>query len=181
MSEIENIDAIRDAFDAAVNAGKSADEVKVEMIKAGCQFKDTGKLYKEWGLEAGVVVDTKARAEQVDGILSSMDNLDTEDGFNDAIDAIMDGVDNTSEKQAGSLLRTWCKKNDVTPFKKPKGSGGNGKNGINAKILNFLKDNPHTDEASLDDFINEHGSETTKKTWRNHYQNIRSVVNAVAA
>lgn len=172
-------DAIRSAFDAAVEDGKGADEVKVEMIKAGCQFKDTGRLYKEWAIETGIMVDAKERAAKVEDILSAAEDLDTEEGFNDAMDAIESDIKGTSTKQASALIRSWAKKNEVEVYKKPR-SAGKGRNGINTKLLSFLKDNPHSTKDELDAFIDENGSETTKKTWRNHYQNIRSVVNAVA-
>ena len=171
---------VRAVFAAAVAEGKSADETKVEMIKAGCDFKDTVKLYKEWAIETGIMVNTKERAKEVDDILSGLDGLDTEDGFNDAVDTIMDNIDHVDEKKSASLIRAWAKKNEAEVFKRTKG-GGKGRNGINTKLFAMLKDNPHTTEAELDAFIDENGSETSKKTWRSHYQNIRGLVNAVAA
>jgi hypothetical protein len=173
-------DAIRAAFDAAIKDGKGADEVKVEMIKAGCQFKDTGKFYKEWAIESGIMVDAKERSIKVDEILSEIDGLDTEDGFNDAMDSIMDDIKGTTDRQAGGLIRAWCKKNEVEAYKKPRSSGSR-QTGINAKVFVLLQENPHTTEEEMNTFIDENGSETSKKTWRAHYQKIRSLVNSVAS
>jgi len=152
------------------------------MIKAGCQFKDTGKLYKEWAIEAGIMVDAKERAAKVDEILSTFSDLDTEGGFNDAMDEIMAKINGTNAKQAGALIRSWCKKNEVAVYKKPKGTGTRAnKEGSHAFFLNALRDNPHMTEDEMNALIEEKGSKTTKTSWRSYYQNIRSLVNDIAA
>jgi len=177
-------DAIRAAFDAAIKAGKGADEVKVEMIKAGCQFKDTGKFYKEWAIESGIMVDAKERAIKVDEILSDVDGVDTEDGFSDAMDALMDGIAGTSDRQAGGLIRAWAKKNEVEVYKKPKSTGGGQRSGFVHEFHDMLRENPQMTEEEATAIIN--GTDGHKETSENvkryakMYQNTRALVNDVA-
>ena len=179
MSE-ENNAAIREAFDAATADGKNADEVKVEMIKAGCQFKDTGRLYKEWGIETGIVVDAKERTAKVDDVMSSQGDLDTEDGLSAAMEAIMDDINGTNEKQAGALIRAWAKKNDVDVFKKPKGGGGVRKSSFIFVLIERLLDNPSMDESTFDELVA--GAETkAASTYRSHYNAVRELANQLSA
>lgn len=176
--------AIRDAFDSAVADGKGADEVKVEMIKAGCQFKDTGRLYKEWAIETGIMVDAKERAAKVEDILSGFSALDNEDDFNSAMDAIMDGIPNTNNKQAGGLIRSYAKKNDMEVFKRAKAAGA-GRTSFASKFYDSLRSNPGMTEDEAAAIIN--GTDGNEETSANvqkhasHYQAIRKLVNDVAA
>jgi len=178
-------EAIRAAFDAAVADGKGADEVKVEMIKAGCQFKDTGRLYKEWAIDSGIMIDTKERAAKVDEILSDFDNLDTEEGYSDAMDALTDSINGTSNKQAGALIHSWAKKNEVAVYKRPKGGSGVGRSGFVNKFHDMLRANPQMTEDEAHDILhglngNEATSENVKR-YERMYQNIRKLVNDVTA
>lgn len=178
-------DAIRSAFDSAVAAGKSADEVKVEMIKAGCQFKDAVKLYKEWGTETGIVVNTKERAEKAAEILSGFEAFDTNESRDEAINALIDGL-SVEAKSAGALLRAYAKKNEMEVAKKTRGAGGGaGRSGFASKFYVFLEANPSATEAEAAAFINGEGDheETSANVQKHasHYQAIRALVNKVAA
>jgi len=170
---------IKAAFNVAIKDGKGVDETKVEMIKAGCSFKDAGRLYKDWAVESGIIIDPKERANRVGNILVGMDSLDTEDGFDTAVERIIDYIDGTSIRQAGALIRAWGKRTENPIYKRVR-KAGKGRNGINIKIFALLRANPLTTEKEMDAFVDENGSVTSKKTWRSHYQKIRILVNAIA-
>ena len=178
MSE-ENNEAIKAAFDAAIADGKDADEVKVEMIKAGCQVKDTGRLYREGAIDSGIMMDTKARTAKIDDILSGVDGLDTEDGLTDAIDALVDGVPATSEKSAAALIRGWGKKNEVDIFKRTRGTGTGGTRAFIFRLTDALVENPSMNEDTFNEMLSNEGKSSQK--YGSHFNSIRVLANKLAA
>jgi len=172
-------EAVENAFKAACEAKKDEDTIKIEMISAGAKFKKVTKMFNELMVKHGYAVSKEDKSKAVAAACVDVE-LSTEDGFSAATKALIATLEGTSEKSASASIRAYAKKNDLEFFKKPKAEG-KGKGGINAKILAAVIDNPKMTEVEMNAFIDEHGSDTTKKTWRSYHQNVRAAANAIAA
>ena len=167
-------DAVREAFAAAVKAGKSEDEVKIDMISAGAKFKNVGKLYNEMMIEAGLAISKDEKDKIVADAATDAD-LSTEEGFDAAVAKINDAIESTNEKGAATMLRAYARKNKIDFFKKPKKEGG--------KRTTFLTDfyaalveNPNMTEEEAHNFMVEHGTANTLR-WEKAHQRVRKLAN----
>lgn len=179
-NEVEVEAAIREAFDA--NQGKEEDQIKLAMIQAGATFKNVTRLFNQFMVDAGLSVSKEEKEqkvlEAVDGI-----ELSTEEGFDTAVQRLVESI-NATEKSAAALIRAYAKKNEVEVFKKAKGGNGGGKQGFAAKFYAFLVAQPTCSKEEAIAFIQGEGDheETSENTKRHqsHYLAIHAMVNKIA-
>ena len=112
---------VREAFEAAISAGKSADEIKVEMLKAGAPFSGITKMYNDLMVETGRMTDPEEKAKIIDSVCSEHD-ISTEEGFNDAFEEISEKLEGLTERQIASSIRGYAKRNKIDVYKKPRSS-----------------------------------------------------------
>lgn len=176
-------EAIQSAFSIGQEEGLTDDQIKYNMIGAGATFKNVTRLFNELMVEAGLAEDKSTRDEKIAAILESAD-VSTEEGFNEAVQQIMEDCVGVVERSAAGSIRAYCKKNDKPVFIKPKGEGSNRESFI-GRFYAWLIENPKVSEAECHDFLfglNGHPatSENVKNYERMH-QNVRKLVNDVAA
>ena len=113
---------ILDAFNAATEAGKEGDDVKMEMIKAGAAFKSVTNLFNKYMIDSGKAMSGDQKKELLD---KSLDDavLDTEEGFAAAVKVIVDKGTNVNDKSAAGMVRAWAKKAEVECYKAPASEG----------------------------------------------------------
>ena len=185
QEEEENItEVVREAFLGVINGleeGEEIDEeaVKLAMIGAGATFKSIGRLYNKFCIDSGLAISAEDRRTAVDGLLEDAD-ITSEEGFDAAVDALVDGVKGTTERSAGGLIRGYGKKNEIEVFAKPKTEGSP----RNPFVVNFhqgLISNPEMDEQGLRDIILAlpEDQQTNPTRWFSQHNNIRKTVNAV--
>lgn len=176
--EVEQEDtAIWDAFSEAADAGSSEDEVKMSMISAGATFKNVTRLHNGFMIDAGLAVSR----EEKDGIVAEhMEDADvsTEEGFDAKVSEIAEATTGATEKSAAAMIRAYCKKNEITVFKKV-GSGKSRQDGFRFQFYAFLKANPGCSAADAQAYGDANGSDNDKKAF-SHYQAIRELVNTVS-
>lgn len=182
MEMNELLAAIREAFNAAVVAGKEEDAIKLDMITAGATFKNVTRLFNEFMVDAGLAISKDEKDQKV---LEAVDGLDlsTEEGFDSAVVKLVELL-NTTEKSAAAIVRAYGKKNEVEVFKKAKTSTGEARNGFATKFYQFLIENPTCSKEQAVAFIqgtdgHEETSENTKRH-QSHYLAIHRLVNCVA-
>lgn len=174
---------IKDAFEAAVNAEKNEDQIKMDMIKAGCPFKSVAKMYNDLQVEAGLVSSKEERNAILDKALKEKD-LTSEKVFDKAVGTIVEKVKGANEKSAAALIRAWAKKNEVECFVKPKAESGGGRSGFASGFYAWLAKNPKSTAAQAKAFIQgTDGHEATSenvKRHESHYLGVHALVNKVA-
>lgn len=173
--------AIKDAFEAALDAGKDEDDVKMDMIQSGATFKNVTRLYNKFMIDAGLAMSAADRKAVVDETLEGRD-LSTEEGFDQAVAALVEAVTGSTERSAAALVRSFGKKEDVDVFTKPKGDGGT-RNPFVRVFHDALIENPDMDEQGLKDIIAslEPDHQVNPTRWFNQHNNIRKTANAIAS
>lgn len=176
--EVEEVDAILEAFEVATADDKNEDEVKMALIGAGATFKNVTRLYNAYMVDAGYAISKEEKVEIVDKILADKD-LSDEKVFNKVLDAIVAKAAGVTEKSAAALIRSFAKANDLECFKKPKGSGG-ARDGFRSRFLSALSESPTMTEAECTTYLQT--AEGTSGNILKHegvYQAIRSMANAI--
>jgi len=174
--------AIREAFDAAHEAGKEEDAIKLDMISAGATFKNVTRLFNQFMVDAGLAVSKEEKEQKLLEAVEGVD-LSTEEGFDGAVATLAEAINGT-EKSAAALIRAYAKKNELEVFKKSKGGNGGGKQGFAGKFYAFLVANPTCSKEQAIAFIqgtdgNEETSENVKRH-QSHYLAIHAMVNQIA-
>ena len=178
--EVEAVDEIRIAFDAAVSSDKGEDEIKMALIGAGATFKNVTRLYSKYMVDAGYAVSKEEKAEIVSSILNDADVSD-ETGFGKCVAAICAKASGVTEKAAGSLIRAWAKANEMEYYTKPKGSSGP-RDSIRGRFYSALVANPTMTAEECTAHLQ--GDPDSSNNVMNHervYQGVRELVNKIAA
>lgn len=125
-------------------ADKSEDDIKMDMFAAKVPFSKLNALYKTISIEEGYIVDPKEVAEGVNAYITSGDidfeALSTWDEVSSIVDGIAGEVNGATATRVLSLIRSYCKDEEIELPKKPKGSsgGGGGKGGKIAQAITAL-------------------------------------------
>lgn len=175
---------LRAVFDEEHAKGTAEDGIKMAMVMAGATFKNVTRLYNEFMISAGHVA-SKDEREQI--VLSAVEGkaLDTEDGFNQAVQAIVVGLKGSNEKSAASLVRGHAKKLGLTVYKKERESltGRAGRSGFTEKFYAYLRANPACTKEQATAFVTgkEGCEETSENTIKRlpHFLHIWQLVSDV--
>lgn len=176
----DEINEILNAFEDAVAAGKSEDEVKMALIGAGATFKNVTRLYNQYMIDAGYAISKEEKSEIVDKILEGKDLAD-ESVFNKAIEAIVKKAAGVTEKSAASLIRSYAKANDLECYRKPKGTGG-ARVGFRSRFFDALVANPAMSQEDCGEYLRTaEGTSDNVVKHESVYQGIRELVNKIHA
>lgn len=187
MDQVENAQPedqeveILAAFDSAVAENQDEDEIKMSMIGAGATFKNVTRLYNKFMIDAGLAVSKADRDEIVQGVLEGRD-LSTEEGFDEAVAAIIEAVNGSTDRSAAGLIRSYGRKNELEVFKKAKGTGA-GRSSFASKYYEFIIGNPGMDEDEAKAYVmgegdHEDTSDNVKKHL-SHYLGIWKLANTI--
>jgi hypothetical protein len=134
-------------------------------------------------IEAGLAEDKSTRDEKIAAILKEAD-VSTEEGFNAAIQQIMEDCVGLVERSAMGAIRAYCKKHDKPVWTKPKTEGGSRESFI-GRYYAWLIENPTVSEEECHKFLfGTDGYPETSDNVKNYermHQNVRKLVNDVAA
>jgi len=182
VEENETHNAIVEAFDSAVAAEQSEDEIKMAMIAAGATFKNVTRLYNQFMIDAGLAISKEDRAKLVEDTLEGRD-LSEEEGFDEAVAALVEAVKGATERSAAALVRSYAKKNELDVFVKPKGAGGN-RTSFAGQFYEFLAGNPTMTKEEATAYIMGEGdhADTSANVQKHlsHYVGIWALVNRIA-
>jgi len=175
VQEISEEDAkIRSAFDA--NQGQDEEDVKMSMLQAGCKIKSVTRMYNQFMIDSGMMASKDEKNEVLEKNLTDVD-LSDEDTFNVAVENIAAEITGATEVSAATMIRSYCKRENVECYKKPVGER---RSGFRFKFYDELIANPIMSSSEAKKLCDEFGSENDKKAV-SHYQAIREMVNKVAA
>ena len=186
QEEVDELEvAINEAFEAAIQSGKTEDDVKLAMIGAGATFKNVTRLYNAFMIDAGLAISKADRDLAIAGIVGDPALLIEEEHFDSCVAQIVEQIKGATERAAGAMLRSYAKANGAECFKKTKEATGARQSGFRANVYNLFIQNPDLTEAELDRFANEEAetslaSDNDRKQL-SHYHGLRKMVNAVAA
>lgn len=164
---------IKDAFDDNVDSDE--DTVKMAMLQAGCKFKAVSRLYNQYMVSAGLLATKEEKTEAVVSAVNEYD-VDEAEGFDEATVYVAELVNGATENSAATMIRSYCKREEIEVYVKPKGVRTTG---FRFKFYEALRSEPKMSESNSLAFIKEHGSENDKRAFT-HYQAIRKLVNEVS-
>lgn len=154
-STMSKLEKVLEIVNAGVEAGKSDDEIRIDIIQSGVTFKEAGKLFTQAMEEAGHRISPKQRSEKIAIILEDAEfNPETAEQVTKMVAKIVEEVADTSEKQALAAVRKWAKENEIELPKAPKKSAGRASGGsIVAKTLEWLLEHKDATEAEVTEFV----------------------------
>lgn len=165
---------IRAAFDQ--NQGNDEEIVKMAMLQAGAKIKAVTRLYNQYMIDSGLMASKEEKDNALDTACTDVDLTD-EDNFDTAVLQVMESVTGATDKTAATMVRAWCRREDVDCYKKAGGEGR--RSGFRFKFYDELRKNPAMTKDEANGIGDEHGSENDKKAFT-HYQAIRELVNQVS-
>jgi len=167
--------AIRKAFDD--NSTAEEEVTKLAMINAGCKIKAVSRMYNTFMIDSGQMA---SKEEKDDALTSELEDTDlSEEGdFNTAVENLVDTITGSTVKSVSAMVRAWAKKNDVECYKKPAGTPG--QSGFTHKFHEALLADPTMDKATCTKFIEDNGSDNTKRH-ESSYQTLRQFANDMNA
>lgn len=150
-----------------VEAGKSDDEMLVEIITAGVSFRQAGKLFKDTMERLGIRASLKAVKDAARDLLDDMEfNPQSYEDVEKAIAEILDEVEGATPKQALTAVRSFCRENEIELPKRP--AGRRGAVGFRRQIFDFLIANPNVSMEDLEEFFVDNGKKPENaKFWSN--------------
>lgn len=150
-STMSKLEKVLEIVNAGVEAGKTDDEIRIDIIQSGFTFKEAGKLFTQAMEEAGHRISPKQRVEKIVEILEEAEfNPETSDQLSEMISRICEEVADTSEKQALAAVRKWAKENEIELPKAPKKSAGRAAGGsIVSKTLEWVLEHKDATEAEI--------------------------------
>ena len=166
--------AVRAAFDE--NVGQDEETTKMAMLQAGCKIKSVTRLYNQFMIDSGLSASKEEKDKVLDVELTDVELTD-EETFNEKITAIAAAVTGATDKSAATMIRAWCRANEVECFKKV--AGATRRSGFRFEFYDALRASPNMTAAEAAALITEKGSDNDNKA-ASHYQAIRELVNAVA-
>jgi hypothetical protein len=182
FTEEETVDKALEVFKDCMEKNMDDESTKLAMIQAGgATFKNVTRLFNQYMIDEGYAMTKEDKETIVDDVMSDAD-VSTEEGFQAAVDAIVERGVNISDKSAAALVRKYAKDNEIEVYKAAKAGSGTGRVGFAAKYYELLIANPAISEEEAAEFIN--NSEYSTDNVRNHmshYQSIRKMANNIAA
>lgn len=149
MSDTDIIDKI---VTAGHKAGKTDDDMLIEIVKAGVPFKNAGKGFKEAMERLGFRITTKDRQAEIDKILSENKfSAESYDEVKKAMEHIVKKVANTTDKQAISAIRKYAKANGIEIPKAERKERGAG--GFKTRMYKWIQENPTATDAKFQKYL----------------------------
>lgn len=154
QNEMTESQKVEEIVEAGLAAGKSEDDILVEIINAGVAYKKAGKLFNQYMLNSGHRITRKERNEQVAELLDEAEfNPETGEEVAAMIEKITSEVKATNEKEALQAIRAFARDNDIELPKVPK--KGRTQGGFKGKVFAWMLDNPTAGADDLTSFITE--------------------------
>lgn len=157
-------------------AGKSDDEMLIEIVGRGVKFALAGKLFKQVMEAKGFRVSNKDRAAKAEQLLSGA-NLDNAEAVEATVESLVKNLPDTNEKQAKAILRKFAKANEIELPKAEKGSKKS-VGGFRGKLFKWMIANPTADAAALTAFVTDLGK---KESVAKRYAEVFDVAKKMAA
>jgi hypothetical protein len=154
-STMSKLEKVLEIVNAGVEAGKTDDEMRIDIIQSGVTFKEAGKLFAQAMEQSGHRISPKARDEKIAIVLEGEEfNPSTTEELDAMVVKIVSEVSDTSEKQAIASIRKWAKENEIELPKATKKAAGRASGGsMVAKTLEWLLDHKDATEAEVMEFV----------------------------
>ena len=157
VNEMTDSAKVKAIVSAGVEAGKSDNDMLVEIVNSGVSFKAATKLFKQAMEEGGYRINAKKRAELAAEILAKNDFAPaTYDEVKEMAEHIIKEVPDTTNAQALAAIRKYAKENSIElPKPEKKGGGRSRSNSMRGRAYTWMVNNYNASDADLKKFIME--------------------------
>lgn len=156
MNDKTDTQKVAEIVAAGVEAGKTDDEMLIEILSSGIKFKAAGKLFNAAMTEGGYRITAKKRKEECRAILVEAEfQPETYEELEKMLEHLSQNVADTETNQAYSIVRAYAKEFEIElpkPVKAPKG-------GLLQRALEWMVANPEGSDDDLAAWIEEQGKE----------------------
>jgi len=150
MNKMSESQKVMELVKLGIEAGKSDDEILVEIVMSGIPFKKAGRMFKAAIEESGLRISTVDRVAAVNEILTEAEF--TPENYGDVekmIEQIVKNVKDTNTVQAMKLIKKFCKENEIEFPKRP----AKPKGGLLSRFRLHLLRNPALTAAEMEDWL----------------------------
>lgn len=152
INTMSDTDKVKEIVEAGIKAGKSDEEMVIEIIQTGIAFGAAGRMFKKAVQEGGYRLTNKEREENV---MNHLANAEFEPTDYDQVKAMAEelekSIKDTDSVRAMRLIKKYCKVNEIEFPKKPKKPKG----GFLAMFKQFVISNPAVSVEELHSWIEE--------------------------
>jgi hypothetical protein len=168
QNEMTDTQKVEQIVKAGFEAGKTEEQMMVEIVNAGVSFKSAIKLYKAATESLGLATSAKERSEKAAAIIkevtAGVEPKDvTAELISTLVTRIATEVKDEDEKHAMVYVRKYAKEHNIELPKAEKAAGrASGVSGLRAEAHEWMKANPTASEKELAAFITSKGKEPKK-------------------
>lgn len=143
-------------------AGKTEDDMLIQIVQAGISFRRAGKMFKETIERLGLRTSVKDVKELAQKLLAELDFKPTTYAeFEKAVDVVLEKSPEGAERgQAVAAVKAYAKSKEIELPKRPKGQRG--AIGFKGDAFKWILDNPNATEADLTAYLNSKGKDPEK-------------------
>lgn len=171
QNEMSESELVKGIVEAGVEAGKTDDEMLLEIVTQGVKFKAAGRLFNQCMEAGGYRLSGKKRTEQINEILEESEFApENYEEYAAMIERLTSEVNDTSEVQARKAIKAFAKENEIELPKLPAKSKG----GIRSKIFDAVIANPAMTEGDLKEMLA--GLSKDEETADKHFRYYMPVV-----
>ncbi len=168
VKEMTDSAKVKSIVSAGVEAGKTDNDMLVEIVNSGVSFKAATKLFKQAMEEGGYRISAKKRAELAAEILAKSNFAPTTyDEIKEMAEHIIKEVPDTTNAQALAAIRKYAKGSNIElPKPERKGPGG-GPRGFRAKMFAWMVEHPDATRDEFERYIKENDKKDVlaKRFW----------------
>jgi len=157
-------------------AGKSDDEMLIEIVSRGVKFALAGKLFRQVMEAKGFRVSNKDRVNKAEELLEGIE-FDTAEAVEATVANLVKTLPDTNEKQAKSILRKFAKANEIELPKAEKGTKKSA-GGFRPKLFKWMIAHPTATAEQLTTYVTDLGK---KEAVAKRYAELFDVAKKMAA
>lgn len=156
QSKMSETQKVKEIIVAGVAAGKSDDEMLIEIVTSGIPFKLAGRLFKKEMEEGGHRISASKRKESIEEILAEAEfEPATYQEVSDMVARIVKEVNDTDDKQAMKAIKAYMKEKELEVPKPEKGEAPRG--GLRSRFCGWFSENPAATDDDIRKWFGEQG------------------------
>lgn len=137
--------------------GDQADDIKMEMFSQKIPYSKLNGLFKSISIELGLMVDPKTVTDGANALIEQVawDEYEGWEQFAAAITKIAENVDGATDARVLTLVRSFCRDEEIEVPKKPRAGGGGGGRGgkLSEAVVALVNSNPHATKQDAYDAL----------------------------
>lgn len=173
MDTMPQNETVKELVRVGVEAGKSDEDLLIEIVVSGVKFSQAQKFLKSAKEELGLVTSQKDKREKVAEILGKDFAPETAEQVLEMLPKLTGAIEDMTDAQAKAQIRAYLKRTERTMPELPKaeksaggGKGGAGRasgGGVFSQFVKFMKENPKFSDDEARAFFRNNSKKGSEK------------------